>query len=235
MKTPTGPVLSQQGPAGHQLVYAVAAAAVAAALCQGWTAAFRTPESAPWDAPFFEGRPAGCWAALLGDPDPSVSGQAVEGLARGGARAVPVLLDVARGGNPAAASRAALLLARLEPGQASAAVPALLGALRSPEREDRRRAAHALGLIGPEAKVAVPALRAALADGDGRAQVWAAWALWKVDGREAGPARSALVRARNHPDVLVRMLAADALQGLTRGDPPPRTAAPVRKRRPPPV
>jgi predicted Zn finger-like uncharacterized protein len=67
---------------------------------------------------------------------------------------------------------------------ASAAVPALVVALKNPHDDKLRfRAAYALGEIGPTAKAALPALHEALADKKPAVRLYAAQALWAVDPR----------------------------------------------------
>jgi HEAT repeat protein len=63
---------------------------------------------------------------------------------------------------------------------------ALVTQLNSANAEDREQAAEGLRQLGPDAREAVPALTAALRDGDRRVRWTAARALWKVD-RQAEP------------------------------------------------
>src|SRR5262245_51328408 len=85
------------------------------------------------------------------------------------------------------------------------------GQLRHPEPRQRRQAAYALGRIGPPAQDAVPALIAALRDGDSEVR----WQVTQALGR-IGPAARAAVPAllgmvqEGHPDV--RYTARQALE-----------------------
>jgi HEAT repeat protein len=65
-------------------------------------------------------------------------------------------------------------------------IPVLIEAVESSgDRETRQSAAKALGLIGREAKAAIPALTRALEDKDRRIQDEAAKALAKIEDRPA--------------------------------------------------
>jgi HEAT repeat protein len=80
-----------------------------------------------------------------------------------------------------------------------------IGALKSPDVEDRRRAIHALGAIGAEAEGAAPALGTALLeDVDRGARIGAALALMKL-GPAAAPALPSLIRALEDKDPIIRM------------------------------
>lgn len=63
----------------------------------------------------------------------------------------------------------------------AAAVPALIGALESPNRVARQNAAQALGRIGPDAQEAIPALTKALQDVNGWVRKEAAKALAQIE------------------------------------------------------
>jgi hypothetical protein len=65
------------------------------------------------------------------------------------------------------------------------AVPVLLELLRRPEDGSRMVAAQGLGLFGPPARAAVPALLAARTDQGGEAGRWAEWALFRIDPETA--------------------------------------------------
>jgi HEAT repeat protein len=66
------------------------------------------------------------------------------------------------------------------------AIPVLIDVVESSgDRETRQSAAKALGLIGREAKAAIPALTRALEDKDRRIQDEAAKALAKIDDHPA--------------------------------------------------
>lgn len=103
------------------------------------------------------------------------------------------------------------------------AVPALIEAMRRDrDVEDRVEAMRALGIIGPEARAAVPALVAALAEADPGGRSWALWAL-----RQLGPAAAAAVPAlyellHSAPDC-----AAELLCALVRVSPDPAEVLPI--------
>src|SRR4051812_42656883 len=82
-------------------------------------------------------------------------------------------------------------------GQAPAPVAAWQAELASPEAHRRADAAAALGYLGAPARVALPALRAALQDRDGMVRAAAAFAVGRlaVDGTEDVPALRKLLRA----------------------------------------
>jgi HEAT repeat protein len=63
----------------------------------------------------------------------------------------------------------------------SAAVPALIEALKDRDGYVRRNAAGALGIIGRDAKAAVPALNEALNDKNRDVRESAAWALEEIN------------------------------------------------------
>src|SRR5262249_40847392 len=66
-------------------------------------------------------------------------------------------------------------------------VPALIDVLRNdPDKSVRAAAASALGLMGPRAKEAVPALREALRDEDTEVRGRSAQALEEIDPKAAG-------------------------------------------------
>jgi HEAT repeat protein len=75
-------------------------------------------------------------------------------------------------------------LARIDPACAATApksVPVLVKALGDSEAMARRHAAESLGRLGPLAKPAVPALKAALKDPDDDVQAAAAAALERIE------------------------------------------------------
>jgi HEAT repeat protein len=63
-------------------------------------------------------------------------------------------------------------------------VPALIDALLDEEPDVRRSAAEAIGLIGPAADDAIPALTVALGDSNARVAAAAREALAKVQGHD---------------------------------------------------
>lgn len=92
---------------------------------------------------------------------------------------------------------------------AAGSVGTLCGVLRSSgDGEIRRKAAWAVGRIGPAARSAVPALEEALADGDGNVRDAALSALVRVD---RGRGLAALVAALDDREGFVRVTAAREL------------------------
>jgi HEAT repeat protein len=92
----------------------------------------------------------------------------------------------------------------------ASAVPSLIEALESGDREVRWRAAEILGRIDREAAAAVPALTKALQDEDAYVRRIAAYALGKV-GRDASFAVPILIAQLNDSDINLRATAAYAL------------------------
>jgi HEAT repeat protein len=90
----------------------------------------------------------------------------------------------------------------------------------------RRTAAHALGMIGPDARQAREVLTAALADEEGYVRVWAATALARVDRRKERVAVATLIAALKDPQHFVRSLAAWELGRLGAGPRALRAALP---------
>jgi HEAT repeat protein len=93
-------------------------------------------------------------------------------------------------------------------------VPPLVKALREGDRRARAEAAEELGLIGPAAAAALPALRAAGKGADARARVSASLALARIDPKEEGAAVPALAAALKEGAAEVRAAAAAALGKL---------------------
>jgi WD40 repeat protein/HEAT repeat protein len=94
-------------------------------------------------------------------PDP-----AVDALASIGAAAVPALIEALSAESPILRNKIVLILSRIGPPAKTATTA--LGKLLRTELDSmvRQHAAYALGMIGPGAKAAIPALRAALCDAD---------------------------------------------------------------------
>ena len=107
-------------------------------------------------------------------------------------------------GVPSVRAQAAISLGRIGD---RAAVPALIEALKDPEKAVRREAAKALGAI-KDAR-AVGALVAALRDGDVNVRAYAAYALGEI---KASTAAGALLEALRDPEWCVRDQAAWALR-----------------------
>jgi HEAT repeat protein len=137
----------------------------------------------------------------LDDEDPNIRYWAVEVLLRvdrstGVRLGVPVLAQLLT--DDRLLSGAFSSLAGLGP-DAEAAIPALLGVLKSKNSKERDRAAFVLGRIGPAARSAVPALVEALDSGDEAIRSEAAWAITAIgpDVRDALPVfRNKLTKAK---------------------------------------
>lgn len=144
--------------------------------------------------------------ALLGHETAAVRAAAVDALAHHARYAAPHVADLRRllRTDPAPEVRmlAAWALARI--GTAHALVISdLMAASQEPQVEVRTAARRALGLLGPRAAAARPALMAGLVDReDDEARAVAAWALGRL-GPAAQPAVSALVKATRDPSVTV--------------------------------
>jgi hypothetical protein len=92
-------------------------------------------------------------------------------------------------------------------------VASLIDGLRAPSDVDRAEAARSLGLLGADARPAIPALRAALSDADGLVRSSAARALGQI-GPEARSSATQLERGLSDPDERVRAAAALALASI---------------------
>jgi HEAT repeat protein len=139
--------------------------------------------------------------ALLRDEDAGVRASALRGLqdfgddAAGALPRVRELLKDGAGEVRLRAAEAAWCVA-----EDAGAVPVLAELLSDPDEKLRRGAAEFLGEMGPAARAALPALRAALADRAAAAvRVAAAEAVWRIDrdARAAVPALIAALRNRN--------------------------------------
>jgi HEAT repeat protein len=153
-------------------------------------------------------------AALLDDEHTDVAGAACTALARiGDAGAATALLRTMQGNRGPVADAAGRALAHLGPAAKEVvpavlkflsgsekevirarfvlqvlgpvALPGLIQALGDAEPSNRRAAAEMLGVIGPVARPAVPALAAALQDKTPRVALDAAWALARIDPTRA--------------------------------------------------
>ncbi len=98
---------------------------------------------------FYDGRPMSVWRHDLEQDDCAATRAQ---LKRGGKAAMPLLMEIARGGSDVTQTRAADLLAQL----GENAVSALVKSLSKPE--ERPTALYVLGKIGPKAKAAVYSL-----------------------------------------------------------------------------
>ncbi len=129
--------------------------------------------------PTYEGKTLAQWIGDLRDPDYTIGDRAADALVHAGSDAVPVLLEARKDGDIRLHRRAAAALVRIgapaAPGLVAAlkdgpnervetalvrmgpnAVPALIDAL--PQEKVGKEAARVLGLMGPRAADAVPAL-----------------------------------------------------------------------------
>jgi len=153
--------------------------------------------------------------------------QALEKLGPKAKTAVPALIealqpkDGVKDFRPIRCAQAAVALAKIDPAakEIQNAIPLILEKLLGYDGDgsDGARAvgATALGEIGPPAASAVPALVKRLKDEDGDVRVAAAVALVRIaPDQHADLAVSAIVAELKNPDLLVRILAADALGEL---------------------
>jgi RNA polymerase sigma-70 factor (ECF subfamily) len=126
--------------------------------------------------------------------------------------AMPQLLAALKHTDGGVRVNAAAALGRVGAFNSPETIAALIDLVKNdPEREARRSAAGALGNIGPKAKAAIPALRAAL-KGDGKGGWWvAAEALGRIGGEEVVPA---LVEGLASADEGVRSTSMKALGNL---------------------
>jgi len=113
----------------------------------------------------FEGKTSEEWSEALGSRIPETHRPAIERLRRGGAEAVPVLLEILDGEVDLARVNAVRALALIGP-EARDAVPALLAALTEGDTRLRRTAIDALGEIRPEDAEAVATIRALIDHAD---------------------------------------------------------------------
>jgi HEAT repeat protein len=120
-------------------------------------------------------------------------------LGPGAKAALPAMIGIVK--QRSGASDLLVALVEVDPGGGEC-VPALIAALKSDDREFASAAAHCLGVLGPRAKDAVPALATALTrdfpvrgiDSEYEPQASAAKALRRI-GPEAKPAIPSLIRA----------------------------------------
>lgn len=172
------------------------------------------------DSPVYEGKPLAHWIKVLRDPNSKGWGharQVLEGLGPRDRAAAPLLLRALGEEDPPKPVRDGLL------GIGSAAVPALVEALKDRDAAVRAAAADVLLRLGEEARKAVPALRQALKDAEAGVRVAAARALWLLEGddREVLPVLAGGLAAAKPA---VRLQAAHGL-GLL--GPKARAAAPA--------
>src|SRR5262249_23489113 len=198
-------------------------------------------------APAYEGKTLAQWITDLGDPDYDVSDRAADVLVGTGGAAVPTPREARAGAGIRLHRRAVAALVRVgapaAPGlvaalkskpneqrievplvrMGSAAVPALVEALK--EEGGSKEAATVLGLIGPRAADAVPALMEVLKDRHAAAdrRAAAAFALGTI-GPPAADIVPALIPALKDEKPEVRQRAAEARAWI---GPPAREAVPA--------
>jgi HEAT repeat protein len=160
------------------------------------------------------------WFVRLG------AAQALQNFGPRASSAVPALVqamkpsDFVKDFRPVRCGAAMVALSRIEPRakELEAACRMVVGKLLEDERQGsfgaRATGARLLGECGTAAVPAVPALAKLLEDPDGDVRVAAAEAILKVAPEKQGEAAlAALAGALQHPDLLVRRRAAEALGG----------------------
>jgi HEAT repeat protein len=163
---------------------------------------------------FYLSRPTSYWEQALLDTTPGRSTNSAKQLADGGEEAVPVLLDIWKrnqdgGGNPAELRLSvAQILGEIGP-KADPAVSVLVKGLQDPERSVRAVSSVALGKIGTQLDVVVPAMARMLGQpGDRLAALKGIWGL-RAKAKDAIPAIAEVMRQDD--DGEVRWHAAEAL------------------------
>src|SRR5262249_12577969 len=149
------------------------------------------------------------------------------GLGPAARATVPDLLRVLKEEDPATRLRAACTLVGVAPDSAAPAVPALVEALASTNRDHQLAAAVAAGKIGRAARATVPGLRAALADTFGAIRLEAADSLVKIDRAEAKSVVPALVEMLEQPTFNRRGFQRRAILALGRLGPDASAALPA--------
>ncbi|MDB5353997.1 MAG: repeat-containing protein [Phycisphaerales bacterium] len=166
------------------------------------------------------------WAMAMDDRDPQVRSVAIGALGSLGDAAKPaekkLIQFVADPANPYARA-AAFVLLRLGPDGRSAAVGYLAKSLSVGSAEERDQAVRALATAGAEARLAVPALVAMLADAGNELRIDAAMTLGAI-GPDAKSALPALTRMADNRHVDVRSAAVAA---LTKIDPQGQSLGPA--------
>jgi HEAT repeat protein len=200
----SGPVAAQAPPAGHYEGKTV----------DEWVAVLKghTPESrVAFQALQKIGKPAvPALVQLLKDPDEVNRNAAAAILTQLGAEAKPAqaaLREALKDRSSAVRFSAATGLFAID-GSAEG-LPAATEALQGNSVKNRRLAAIFLGLLGRQARPAVPALLAALKDDDAEVRGAAAVALWRVDQSEAG--LPVLLGDLKNPDKAIHVKAASYL------------------------
>jgi HEAT repeat protein/tRNA A-37 threonylcarbamoyl transferase component Bud32 len=142
--------------------------------------------------PLFAGKPASFWLDQLQDTNPRFRAEAVEALgsiAQKNKELVPVLVDSLKDKDDGVGRKASEVLGALGP----KIVPLLLEVLKDKTSPSAlRHAADAVGMIGPDAKAAVPYLAEALIVDKGTVRRSAITALGLI-GPDAKPALPAMV------------------------------------------
>lgn len=125
-------------------------------------------------------------ASVLGEccPDWLSRDAATSENRRDAKQAVSALEKALSDQEPSVCISAALALCRVDPAKTNLTVRFLIGRLQESDEESRLLAAHALSLIGPEAKEAIPMLEAVLKDEHETVRIVAARALKSVRGEE---------------------------------------------------
>jgi HEAT repeat protein len=154
--------------------------------------------------------------ALLKDPQKDVRAAAAEALGLAGPQAriaYPALAEVNRAdADENVRGKAKEALKKIgQPGSADVAVMIDTFSDRRQPRQARAAAALVLGLIGAEARVAVPALEEGLKDPEAVIRVSAAQALWQLAGRQAEGLVDVFIGGLKDFDPAVRAQAAYAL------------------------
>jgi HEAT repeat protein len=122
---------------------------------------------------------------VLSDADPATVAQALASVSELGEKVVPAMIEGLK--NEKARYWALLVLADIGPA-AKGAVPEIKKALSDSKVEVAMQAALTLAAIGPDAKDASPELIAALDNPSNAVRFGAAYALGKIDAKDAAPA-----------------------------------------------
>jgi HEAT repeat protein len=148
----------------------------------------------------------------LGNRDPRIRHEAIDGLLEIGSPAVPALITALASNEVTLRLNAASVLGDLG-AESAPAVSALTRAIQDPDDRVRLYATWALGNIGPSAKSAVPALILALQDRSQYVRIYAPSALRRI-GVDAKIGLSALIVALGDENARVRYNSANALGAM---------------------
>ncbi len=136
-----------------------------------------------------EGKPLSAWIEMLEDPNPLTRLPAINAVAKIGPEAkeaIPLLIETirqTRNGDKKmilACNKALLAMGK-------ELVPHMISLLKDDDWEMRRGAAWTLGMLGPDAKDAIPALTKALNESNPNVQAMAAESLKKIKGEDTKP------------------------------------------------